>query len=108
MNVKEVVESSGKSIDELANEIGGIRRVHLLDALNGVVHPVILGNISDRLIELGYAVSKSDESEPITEPDATPVAAQMMEEHDVDPACVSSSSGRITVMDVRRYIKNKE
>ena len=103
MNIKEIVESSGKSIDELAIEIGGIRRAHLLDALNGVAHPVILGKISDRLIELGYAVSES-----VAEPDATPVAAQMMEEHDVDPARVSSSSGRITVNDVKRYIKNKE
>lgn len=103
MNIKEIVESSGKSIDELVIEIGGIRRVHLQDAINGVAHPVILGNISDRLIELGYEVSES-----VAEPDATPVAKQMMKQYDVDPACVSSSSGRITVADVKRYIKNKE
>jgi hypothetical protein len=108
MNIKEIIEASGKSLDNLVTEIGGIRRAHLQGAINGVVHPNILKKITDRLEQLGYGVVEEGEPEEVTEPDATPVAKQMMDNHDIDPACVSSASGRITVADVKRYIKNMD
>tara|TARA_Y100000310_G_C20614386_1_gene779820 strand:+ start:1084 stop:1275 length:192 start_codon:yes stop_codon:yes gene_type:complete len=49
-----------------------------------------------------------DDEFDITRFDATPVAKQMMKQYDIDPASVSAPSGRITVADVKRHIKNKE
>jgi len=107
MNIKEIVEASGKHLDELVNEIGGIRRAHLQGAMNGVIHPNTLKKITERLEQLGYGVVEEGEPEEVAEPDATSVARQMMEKHDIDPSCVSSASasGRINMADVKRYIK---
>ena len=106
MNIKETIEASGKSLDNLVTEIGGIRRAHLQGAMNGVIHPDTLKKITDRLEQLGYGVVEEGEPEEVAGPEFTPVAKQMMKQYDIDPELVSSKSGRITVADVKRYIKN--